>query len=166
MWSGPRNLSTALMRSFAQRSDTKVWDEPFYAAYLANTGMDHPMREEIIADGLSDARDVIAACCEPVVPPLRLFYQKHMTHHMIPEFDLTWMDNIEHAFLIRSPERVLASYSHKRQEVEAADLGYRLQRELFERVANKLGKAPVVISSADICKAPERMLKNLCQNFK
>lgn len=161
MWSGPRNLSTAMMRSFSQRKDTIVWDEPFYAAYLRKTGIEHPMREEIIDDGIDGYPAVVKACLKKPVNH-RFFYQKHMTQHMIEGVDLTWIDNLNNAFLIRSPERVLASYAKKRAEVVAADLGYGVQREMFERIADKTGKAPIVIDSNDILKSPEGALKRLC----
>ena len=165
MWSGPRNLSTAMMRSFAQRSDCQVWDEPFYANYLAETGIDHPMRQAIIEDGIRLADDVIAACIARPKPPATLFYQKHMTQHMGPYIDRAWMGNMVNAFLIRSPERVLASYAKKRESVVAADVGYGRQLELFNEIADQTGKAPVVIDSTDVRSAPEPMLRALCERL-
>lgn len=162
MWSGPRNLSTAMMRSFAQRADTQAWDEPFYAAYLKLTGLQHPMGDEVIADGLAAPEDVIAACLEPPSPPQSLTYQKHMTQHMVPGISTDWMHRVSNAFLIRSPERVLASYAKKRGVRHADDLGYRRQRELFDLVCQHQGEAPPVIDSADIRRAPQAMLKRLC----
>jgi hypothetical protein len=162
MWSGPRNLSTALMRSFAQRADAQVWDEPFYAAYLAATGLDHPMRAEVITAGMSDPDDV-ARRCLAVPTGKSVFYQKHMTHHMLDEFPLDWMERATNAFLIRAPERVLASYVRKRDAVTASDIGCRRQRELFERAAELTGTAPVVIDSDDIRNDPERALRALCR---
>lgn len=159
MWSGPRNLSTALMRSFAQRPDCAVWDEPFYAAYLKATGLNHPMREECIAAGIPDPQRVAAACLVPPAKPV--FYQKHMTHHMIEGFPLDWSDRVTNAFLIRAPERVLASYVRKHEAVEAGDIGFRRQRELFDRMADKAGAPPPVIDSFDIRRDPEGALKAL-----
>jgi len=162
MWSGPRNLSTALMRSFAQRDDAQVWDEPFYAAYLAATGLDHPMRAEILAAGIVDPKEAARRC---IACPAEkaVFYQKHMTHHMLEGFPLDWMDHATNAFLIRAPERVLASYVRKREAVTAGEIGYRHQRELFERVADKSGSEPAVIDSDDIRQKPERALRSLCR---
>lgn len=162
MWSGPRNLSTALMRSFAQRADTIAWDEPFYAAYLKATGIDHPMAAEIIADGMADPADVVRACLVEPAAPKTVFYQKHMTHHMIEGFDLSWIDRVANAFLIREPERVLASYTKKREAVTAPEIGYALQRQLFERVADRTGKEPPVIDSTDIRRDPPTALMLLC----
>ena len=166
MWSGPRNLSTALMRSFAQRADCQVWDEPFYAAYLVATGIDHPMRQEVIADGISDPSTVISACLERAKKPRTVFYQKHMTLHMGQHrgvaIDRAWMKQVNNAFLIRAPQKVLASYAKKRQTVSAEDLGYQRQLELFEQVCDFTSAAPPVIDSNDIRKAPEAMLRTLC----
>ena len=112
MWSGPRNLSTAMMRSFGNRADcTAVIDEPFYAAYLAASGKDHPMREEVLASQPQDWRAVARACATTAVAAGRILYQKQMTHHMLPGFGLDWMDGLDHVFLIRAPERVVASYA-------------------------------------------------------
>jgi hypothetical protein len=161
MWSGPRNLSTAMMRSFGARADTSVVDEPFYAAYLAATGLDHPMRDEIVAAGETDWRRVAAACAaEPTEPPIR--YEKHMTHHMIDGFGLDWMRGAAIAFLIRDPVLVAASYAAKRQEMTAADLGSERQAEIFDHVAAMQGAPPPVIDANDIRAAPEAVLTKLC----
>ena len=108
MWSGPRNISTAMMRSFGARPDTAVVDEPFYAAYLSRTGVDHPMATEVLASQPHDWRQVVAKLLGPVPDGKPIYYQKHMTHHMLPEFDRNWLSRVRNAFLIRSPEAVLA----------------------------------------------------------
>jgi Sulfotransferase domain len=162
MWSGPRNLSTAMMYSFAARGDCTVWDEPFYSAYLDATGMNHPMREEIIAAHEPDP-DVVAATCKGPVPHGNaLFYQKHMTLHMIPEFDRRWMRSCTNVFLIRHPARVVASYAKKREGATLADIGFVQQAELFDEVAAWSATAPVVVDSDDIRADPEAMLQKLC----
>ena len=162
MWSGPRNLSTAMMYSFAARGDCTVWDEPFYAAYLDATGMSHPMREEIIAAHEPDP-DVVAATCKGPVPlGNSVFYQKHMTLHIIPEFDRRWMRSCTNVFLIRHPARVIASYAKKREGASLADIGFVQQAELFDEVAAWSGAVPVVIDSDDIRAEPEVMLQKLC----
>ena len=163
MWSGPRNLSTAMMYSFAARGDCAVWDEPFYAAYLKATGLSHPMGDAVIAAGEPDPVRVGAACTGPNPQGQSLFYQKHMTHHMIPEFDRTWMRSVANVFLIRHPARVVASYQQKREEPTLADLGFVQQAEIFDQVADWLGHAPVVIDSADIRENPQVMLERLCR---
>ena len=163
MWSGPRNLSTAMMRSFGNRADcTAVMDEPFYAAYLAASGKDHPMREAVLASQPQDWRAVARACATAAVPAGRIVYQKQMTHHMLPGFGLEWMDGLDHAFLIRAPERVVASYAARREEVTLADLGFDRQAELFDRVAERSGAAPPVIDAEAVRADPEGVLRRLC----
>lgn len=163
MWSGPRNLSTALMYSFAARGDCAVWDEPFYAAYLRATGIDHPLREAIIAGNEADADRVAAACAGTNPQGKTLFYQKHMTVHMIPGFDRGFMRACENVFLIRHPARVVASYAKKREGPALADIGFVQQAELFDEVAAWKGQAPVVIDSHDIRANPRKMLEELCE---
>ncbi len=162
MWSGPRNLSTAMMYAFAQRSDCAVWDEPFYAAYLSATGLDHPMRDEIIAAGMGNPEDVIRACTEPAPSGRPVFYQKHMTQHMIPGVSRDWIDEVTNVFLIRDPARVIASYAAKRENPTLYDIGFRQQAELFDHVCQRQGKAPPVIDSVDIRADPEAALRRLC----
>ncbi|MGV8985741.1 MAG: HAD family hydrolase [Cypionkella sp.] len=162
MWSGPRNLSTALMYSFAARGDCAVWDEPFYAAYLSATGLAHPMAAEVLAAGEVDPAKVAAACLGKIPQSQSLFYQKHMTLHMIPGFDRGFLKGLTNVFLIRHPARVVASYSKKRESPTLADIGYVQQAELFDEVADALGHAPTVIDSADIRANPKEMLEKLC----
>jgi len=162
MWSGPRNISTAMMRSFGARPDTAVVDEPFYAAYLARTGLVHPMLEEVLASQPNDWREVVKSLLGAVPDGKAVFYQKHMTHHMIPEFGRDWMAQATNAFLIRDPAAVLASYVRKRGDVTLADIGIVQQRELFDREADRIGKAPAVVEGADILANPASMLRLLC----
>ncbi|WP_418591861.1 HAD family hydrolase [Ponticoccus sp. (in: a-proteobacteria)] len=159
MWSGPRNLSTAMMYAFGARSDCAVWDEPFYAAYLRLTGLDHPMREAIIAAGEPDPARVASRCAAPADRPL--FYQKHMTHHMVPGVPRDWFGSVAHVFLIRHPARVLASYDRKRERATLDDIGFRQQAEIFDAVRAQ-GLPVTVIDSAEIRAAPEPMLRRLC----
>ncbi|MBD1206504.1 MAG: HAD family hydrolase [Rhodobacteraceae bacterium] len=162
MWSGPRNLSTAMMYAFAARGDCAVWDEPFYAAYLAKTGIDHPMRDAIIAAHDADPASVAAACTGDIPDGKSIHYQKHMTLHMIPEFDRGFMRALTNVFLIRHPARVVASYSQKREAPTLADIGFVQQAELFDQVAGWMGRAPLVIDSADIRANPRESLTKLC----
>ena len=162
MWSGPRNISTAMMRSFGNRSDCAVSDEPFYAAYLAETGLDHPMRDEVLASQPTDWRAVAAALAGPAPGGAKVWYQKHMTHHMLDGFGLDWADGAVNAFLIRDPARVLASYVVKRGEVTLADIGVERQRELFEREADRLGAPPPVVEGRDVLADPAATLGRLC----
>jgi len=163
MWSGPRNISTALMRSFGARPDTAVIDEPFYAAYLAVTGLQHPLTHEILASQPNDWRDVVTSLLGPVPGGKPICYQKHMTHHMLPGFGRHWVGRMRNAFLIREPAAVLASYVLKRGEVTLADIGIVQQREIFEREADRLGAAPPVIEGADVLADPARVMERLCQ---
>ncbi len=165
MWSGPRNLSTAMMYAFAARGDCAVWDEPFYAAYLAVTGIDHPMRDAVIGAGQTDPAEVGAACLGPIPHEQTLFYQKHMTLHMIPGFDRGFMDGLTNVFLIRHPARVVASYAKKREGPTLTDIGFVQQAELFDQVTDRLGRVPLVIDSADIRADPAGMLGKLCDGL-
>src|SRR5271163_3025461 len=158
MWSGPRNISTAMMRSFENRPDTAVVDEPFYAAYLAQSGIDHPMREDTLAAYPTDTRAIVRSLLGPIPDGRPIFYQKHMTHHMLDGFDRSWIAECRNAFLIRAPERVLASYTEKRPDVALADIGFVQQSELFEREADRLGYAPPVIESEDVLASPRAAL--------
>lgn len=162
MWSGPRNISTAMMRSFGARPDTAVVDEPFYAAYLAASGLDHPMRDEVLASQPQDWREVVRALLGPSPDGKPVYYQKHMTHHMLPAIARDWMAHVRNAFLIRDPAAVLASYILKRAEATLADIGIVQQHELFEREADRLGHAPPVIEGADVLAAPANILSKLC----
>lgn len=162
MWSGPRNLSTAMMYAFASRGDCAVSDEPFYAAYLAATGIAHPMREEVMAAQPTDPTVVASHCIGPNPAGKLLWYQKHMTMHMIPEFDRGFLRQLTNVFLIRHPARVVASYARKRESPTLADIGFLQQADLFDQVADDLGRAPLVISAEDIRANPELALERLC----
>ena len=162
MWSGPRNLSTAMMYAFAARGDCSVVDEPFYGAYLNATGIDHPMRAQVIASQSIDPDKVAQSLLGSIPQDQSLYYQKHMTLHMIPQFDRGFMQGLTNVFLIRHPARVVASYVKKREAPNLADIGFVQQAELFDEVADKLGHAPLVIDSANIRADPRRALMGLC----
>jgi hypothetical protein len=156
MWSGPRNLSTALLYSFGARPDFRVWDEPFYAAYLARGGPDHPMREAILAQHEVDPQQVADRINAFPTTGARHLYMKHMPFHMLPGFPLDWAEDCVNLHLIRHPARVVASYAAKRENPTLDDLGYRQQVELFERFPGP------VIDSVDIRRNPQAMLQKLC----
>jgi Sulfotransferase domain len=162
MWSGPRNISTAMMRAFEARGDCAVSDEPFYAAYLKATGLDHPMRDAVIASQPTDWRQVAAAMTGPIPEGKPFWHQKHMTHHMLPEFGREWIDRVVNVFLIRAPEAVLASYAQKRGDFTLEEIGLPAQVALFERAAQRLGKAPPVVAGADVLANPRGALSALC----
>lgn len=161
MWSGPRNLSTAMMYAFAARGDCAVVDEPFYAAYLAKTGLDHPMRDAILAAQPQDPAEVIEQLLGPVPAQKPHFYQKHMAQHMIPGIPRDWVLDVVNVFLIRHPARVAASFSAKYDNPTLTDIGFVQQVELYEQLVAR-GKSPVVIDSADIRRDPSTMLQRLC----
>lgn len=162
MWSGPRNISTAMMRAFENRDDAQVSDEPFYAAFLAETGADHPMRDDVIASQPNDWREIAAAMTGPAPGGAPIWYQKQMCHHMLPDFGLDWLDVCTSAFLIRPPEQVLASYLAKRVEVTLDDIGVVRQNEIFDSIADRLGHAPPVIEGSDVTANPRKALTALC----
>lgn len=163
MWSGPRNISTAMMRSFGNRPDTVVWDEPLYAWFLERTGIDHPMRAEVIAAHPSDLETVTRRAARDPLPAGRsVFYQKHMTHHLLPEAPRAWIDRLTNCFLIRDPRLMLASYVRKRARVTLADLGVEQQTELFDRERRRTGRVPPVVDAEDVLREPERTLRALC----
>lgn len=162
MWSGPRNLSTAMMYAFAQRSDCEVWDEPFYAAYLAATGLSHPMGDAIMAGGDTNAESVIEKCLSTGPQGRPVFYQKHMTQHMIPGIRRDWILQQENVFLIRHPARVLASYAVKRENPTLRDIGFEQQMDLINLVTSETGQSPLIVDSADIRQDPASMLQKIC----
>ncbi|KAA5802387.1 HAD family hydrolase [Alkalicaulis satelles] len=162
MWSGPRNLSTALMYAFGSRADCAVIDEPFYAAYLARTGLDHPMRDAVIAAGETDPDAVIAHLTGPVPGGKALFYQKHMCHHMLDGFRRDWLDQCANVFLIRHPARVAASFDARHENPTLEDLGVPQQSALFDEVAAR-GLPAFIIDSADIRAYPRAALTALCE---
>ena len=153
MWSGPRNLSTAMMYSFATRGDCAVMDEPFYAAYLAATGADHPMRSEILAAHEADPARIAPCLTGPAPGGRAHVYQKHMVHHMLPGMPRGWMRGVRHAFLIRHPARVVASYAARREHPRPEDLGFDAQLRLFEEVSAFQDNVPV-LDSADLRRDP------------
>ncbi len=161
-WSGPRNISTALMRSFGSRSDTAVVDEPLYAFYLARTGVEHPGREEILARCETDWRAVARALTGPVPSGVAVFYQKHMAHHLLPEVEREWLWELRHVFLIRDPREMLLSLSKVTPHPSLADTGLPQQVELFQAVERRTGGTPPVIDARDVLQAPEPLLRKLC----
>jgi len=161
MWSGPRNLSTAMMYSFGARADCAVVDEPFYAAYLKMTGIEHPMGDQVMASQPQDPAEVARSLLEPISAGKPHFYQKHMCQHMIPGVPRGWMREVTNVFLIRHPARVIASFGAKYENPTLADMGFTQQTELFEEVC-QFGTPPVVVDSDDIRRDPAGMLQRLC----
>ena len=163
MWSGPRNISTAMMRSWENRADTAVVDEPFYACYLTASGVQHPMQDEVLASQSSDWQEVIAQqLSAPLAKGANIQYQKHMTQHMVTDIDQIWFASLRHAFLIRHPAQVVASYGLKRGSVNAADVGFEQQFMLYQMACDLGEKEPPIIDSVDVLKNPEQCLSALC----
>lgn len=164
MWSGPRNISTAMMRAWENRPDTQVIDEPFYAHFLHNTGIDHPMRDAVIEQGVTDWREVVEHISHP--PEAGIVYQKHITTHWLGHYSIEWLDKLKHVFLIRDPESVVASYAIKRDVVEAGDLGYSMQAALFDLIKSRSGSRPTVIDSARFLSDPKAQLEEVCDDLR
>jgi hypothetical protein len=163
MWSGPRNISTALMRSFGSRPDTAVCDEPLYAFYLARRpGVDHPGRDEVIAHGETDWRSVARFLTGPVPGGKAVFYQKHMAHHLLPEVGREWLEELVHAFLVRDPREMLLSLAKVMPAPTALDTGLPQQLELYRSVERRLGRPPPVVDARDVLEDPPGVLRALC----
>ena len=163
MWSGPRNISTATMRAWGNRGDTVVIDEPFYAFYLKATGKQHPAAGEVIAAGEIDWRKVVAQLTDPIPNDKRIFFQKQMTHHLLPEVDRQWLDAVTNCFLIRDPRDVIASYVKQWENPALEDLGYVQQAEIFDFVRTRAKSLPPILDAKDVLENPERMLRLLCK---
>lgn len=161
MWSGPRNISTALMRSWENRNDCSVVDEPFYAAYLADTGLDHPCRKQILLTQSTDYGKVIEELTlNPVNTPLQ--YQKHMTHHIPKGMSMDWSAPFKHCFLIRDPAQVIASYLQKMPTIDEDSIGISRQAQLYEQITEVTGSPPAVIDSNDVLQNPQQVMTKLC----
>ncbi len=163
MWSGPRNLSTAMMRSFGSRADTYVTDEPFYGCFLNQTGLEHPMREDVVASMDCDWRSVMDSLSGDPPDSSPIWYQKHMWHMMVGPIGYEDFAGFRHAFLIREPARMIASYLRKREAAQFEDFGLEKQAEFFEREAERLGHAPPVIDANDVLANPQGVLSKLCE---
>jgi Sulfotransferase domain len=163
MWSGPRNISTAMMRSWGNRADTMVIDEPFYALYLRRTGKLHPGLIEIVSQSQTDVYKIIAGLLAPLPPGKTVFYQKQMTHHLLPEIDRSWLNAVTSCFLIRDPAEVINSYIRKQDDPAMEDLGFAQQAELFHSVRRATGAIPPVIDAKDVLQDPRRTLGLLCR---
>ncbi|MEM7546512.1 MAG: HAD family hydrolase [Pseudomonadota bacterium] len=162
MWSGPRNLSTAMLRSFGARSDTVVIDEPFYACYLRATGIDHPMRKEVLLNQSNDPHDVARLITGPVPHGAPIWYQKHMPHHMVPGVPRDWFKGMRHAILIRDPALVAASFEAGRPGTTLEDLGVPQMDGVIADIEALRGQTPPVIEAEDIRRDPAGMLRALC----
>ena len=164
MWSGPRNISTAMMRAFENRPDTVVRDEPLYAFYLKETGLAHPGADEVIAHDEADWRKVAEELTGPIPGNADVFYQKHMAHHLLPSIGREWLNRLEHAFLVRDPREMLLSLSKVTPGAGLHDTGLPQQLELFEEVRERTGRDPCVLDARDVLENPRGLLAALCDS--
>jgi hypothetical protein len=163
MWSGPRNISTAMMRAWGNRADTAVIDEPFYAYYLERTGKKHPGAADIIAGGETDWQKIVASLrTEPIPSGKPIFFQKQMTHHLLPEIGREWIVDLTNCFLIRDPREVILSYIKKNPEPMLEDLGFLQQSEIFEFMRARTNSIPPIVDARDVLEHPEQTLRLLC----
>ena len=165
MWSGPRNISTAMMRAWENRPDTSVIDEPFYAHYLAHTGRLHPGRDDVLAAQPTDWREVARGLLDTPGDDTAIVYQKHMTHHIDDGVGLDWLDGLVNCFLIRTPRNMLASLLRVLPDAGLEETGLPQQVRLYDAVRDKTGAAPPVIDSADVLRNPRDMLRALCDRL-
>ena len=166
MWSGPRNISTAMMRSFENREDTFVSDEPFYAHYLKLTGIDHPMRKEVMETRNSDWDEVSQYLTGTIPQDKSVWYQKHMAQHNLPGVELDWTSRLTNCFLIRNPGEVILSYSKKYEITSVYQLGFPQQFKLYDKIEQDSGMSPIVIDSKDVLMNPQNMLQKLCEKLE
>ncbi|MDQ7027677.1 MAG: HAD family hydrolase [Anaerolineae bacterium] len=163
MWSGPRNISTAMLRSWGNRADTWVVDEPFYAHYLTQTEHDHPGAEAIIDSYETDWRKVAQQLTGDVPHDKAIYYQKHMTHHMLPHMDKTWMQKVTNCFLLREPRLVVKSFAKVIRNPKIDQTGFPQQLDIFNSVRQQSGTIPPVIDAQDVLRDPRRTLSKLCE---
>ena len=163
MWSGPRNISTALMRSWGNRPDTAVCDEPLYAHYLLSTGLGHPGAAEVIAHHEPDWRRAVEGLIGPVPGGRAIYYQKQMAHHLLPHVGREWLGHLTHTFLIRDPREMLPSLARVLPSPALADTGLPQQVEIFRWVRDRTGRVPPVVDARDVLEDPRRSLGLLCE---
>ena len=163
MWSGPRNISTALMRSFENRTDAYVTDEPFYAYFLKNSGEIHPAREQILKVQSSNWDEVSAMLTGNIPKDKNVWYQKHMAHHVFDDSNLEWTKDVINCFLIREPKEVINSYIKRFDLKNALQLGYSQQLKILNFIKDISGKEPIVMNAKDVLMDPETQLRGLCE---
>ena len=165
MWSGPRNISTAMMRAWENRLDTFVVDEPFYAHYLSKNRVEHPGREEVLLNGEIDSYKVSQGLVKDISNSHKVYYQKHMTHHLLDSVNRDWMKDVINCFLIRNPKDMIISYSKIHSDITRDLLGIEQQKEIFDYVQNFTGEVPPVIDSKDVLLNPRGVLTKFCNRI-
>jgi hypothetical protein len=163
MWSGPRTISTALMRAWENRGDCAVADEPLYAHYLTQVRVNHPGVDEVIAHHDTNWGRVVGWLTEGVPEGKPVFYQKHMAHHYLVHLRGDWVLRLTNCFLIRHPAELLSSLAAKMGPPGLADTGLPQQAEIFRAVRARTGAVPPVIDAADVLRNPRGMLTLLCE---
>jgi hypothetical protein len=161
MWSGPRNISTAMMRSWENRHDCEVIDEPFYAYYLKQTQSPHPCFEEILASQSTQYDEVAKQLIQNQTAAIQ--YQKHMTHHMLQNVDLKWTQHLQHCFLIRDPHEIVNSYTNSRGKCTAEDIGIIRQAQLYEKITALTSQEIPVIDSNAVLNNPSLVITKMCE---
>ena len=164
LWSSPRNISTALMYSFAQRSDTKVVDEPFYAYYLThvNTKVDHPGKREIINSQSSNINEIVSKM--EMFMEKDVLFIKNMTHHLA-KTNVNFSRNWYHIILTRSPQSAYISFKKVISNPTVLDLGYKEQYAIALKFKKK--NIPFyILSSEELLNSPKKELENLCDYLK
>ena len=165
MWSGPRSLSTAMMRSFENRADTDVFDEPFYAHYLEKTGIDHPGRDLVLRSQNTNWNDIVDICIGSIPNGKSIWYQKHMAQHNLKGCSINWISSVKNCVLIRDPLYVISSYGEQFPVDNEDLLGYKQQSEIVQYIEKEIGETPPIIDATDILKDPENSLKSLCHEM-
>ncbi len=165
MWSGPRNISTAMMRSWGSRSDTFVIDEPYYAYYLSQNDLDHPGRDEVLKEGELDVKKISNGLVNDFNGNCSIYYQKHITHHLLDSIDRDWMKSVVNCFLIRDPKDMIISYSRVHPDLTMHLLGLEEQNEIFEHVKDITGEIPPIIDAKDVLMNPRDILSKLCNKI-
>ena len=163
-WSGPRNISTALMRSWSSREDSFVSDEPFYAYYLKERQLKHPMYREIIDCYPDKYNDVVRGLTSEIPNGKKIWYQKHMAHHLIDLSNIDWIKNFENCILIRHPKDVINSYVKKNTLNNIDELGYPQQYKIIKYL-DSIGKKFIIIDSNILLNNPEKILSQWCNSI-
>ncbi len=163
MWSGPRNISTAMMRSWEARGDTAVIDEPFYAFYLKQNDLPHPGADEVIRCHETDPQKIIMSLLEEPAGGKRVSYQKHMAHHILPSLRTDWLADLTNCLLIRDPREMITSLAKVIANPTANETGLPQQARLIPIIENLVGESPIIIDTADVLRDPAGMLRALCK---
>jgi hypothetical protein len=169
MWSGPRNISTALMRSWGSRGDCFVSDEPLYAHYLSAVDeekrQEHPVYAQVMASQPTDWREVAASLTSDIPNSSSVWYQKQMAHHLTPGMEWDWIGKLTNCFLIRDPAAMITSFIKIIDNPTPEDLGLPQQLALFDWLKNTSGETPIVIDSKDVLMDPGGMLARVCEHI-